>query len=58
MVLLGKGIVWCWGPPQQHALEQLKVAVTTAPVLALADLVLLYQIKTDASDIVIGAMLM
>ena len=56
--LLGKGIVWRWGPPQQRAFEQLKVALTTAPVLALADPTLPYQIKTDALDVAIGAVLM
>ena len=50
--------MWRWGPPQQRAFEQLKVALTNALVLALADPVLPYQIETDALDIAIGAMLM
>ena len=58
MDLFGKGIVWRWGPPQQRAFEQLKVALTTAPVLALADPTLPYQIETNAVDIAIGAVLM
>ena len=58
MDLLGKGIVWRWETPQQPVFEQLKVALTTALVLALVDPMLSYLIKTDASGIAIGAMLM
>ena len=58
MDLLGKGIVWRWGLPQQCVFEQLKVALTTAPVLALADPTLPYQIETNASDMAIGDVLM
>ena len=58
MDLLGKGIVRHWGPLQQRAFKQLKVALTTATVLMLVDPALPYQIKTDALDIAIGAVLM
>ena len=56
--MLGKGIVWRWGLMQKYAFEQIKLALTTIPVLALADPVLPYQIKTNALDIAIGAVLL
>ena len=56
--MLGKSIVWRWGLPQQCACEQLKVALTTAPILTLADPALPYQIETNTPDIAVGAMLM
>ena len=56
--LLGKGIVWHWGPAEQGAFDALKHALTMTPVLALANGVKPYVIETDASILAIGAVLM
>ena len=57
-VLLGKGIVWRWGPAEQGAFDALKDALTVTPVLALADAAKPYVIETDASELAVGAVLM
>jgi len=46
------------GPEQQNAFKQLQDAMTTAPVLAIADSRKPYIVATDASDHAIGAVLM
>jgi len=46
-----------WGPEQQDSFERLKVALTTAPVLAHPDPTKPYLLYTDASDKCIGAIL-
>ena len=57
--LLGKGMVWRWGPAQQESFDQLKTALTTTPILVLPNLEQPYYIiETDASDIAVGAVLM
>ena len=56
--LLGKGIVWRWGPAEQGAFDALKDALTARPVLALADAVKPYVIETDALELAVGAVLM
>ena len=56
--LLGKGIVWHWGPAEQGAFDALKHALTTTPVLALANGAKPYVIETDASILAVGAVLM
>ena len=56
--LLGKGIVWHWGPAEQGAFDALKHALTATPVLALADAAKPYVIETDASELAVGAVLM
>lgn len=56
---LTKGNVsWQWGDAQQQAFEQLKHALATAPVLALPDPTLPYQVYTDASQFALGAVLL
>ena len=56
--LLGKGIVWRWGPAEQGAFDALKHALTTTPVLALANGAKPFVIETDASILAVGAVLM
>ena len=56
--LLGKGIVWHWGPAELGAFDALNHALTTTPVLALANGVKPYVIETDASILAVGAVLM
>ena len=46
-----------WSKPQQHAFEELKQRLCSAPVLTLPDLQQPFEIKTDASDYVVGAVL-
>ena len=56
--LLGKGIVWHWGPAEQGAFDSLKNALTATPVLALADAAKPYVIKTNALELAVGAVVM
>ena len=56
--LLKKDKVWEWGTTQQQAFENLKRAMTSAPVLKLADASRPYVMATDASDYAVGAVLM
>ncbi len=51
-------IAWQWGPPQQAAFEQVKQALTTAPVLRLPDFNLPFEVVADASLNGTGAVLM
>ena len=47
-----------WGEQQQHAFQQLKHAVTSAPCLAIADSQREFIVHTDASGYATGAVLM
>lgn len=53
--LLSNKITFKWTERQQHAFEQLKQAMVSAPVLALPDPSLPYTVKCDASGYAIGA---
>ncbi|GJP42002.1 hypothetical protein CLOM_g1600 [Closterium sp. NIES-68] len=56
--LLKKNTPYEWEPKHQEAVEQLKQAVTSAPVLILPDPERDYVIEADASDQSVGAFLM
>ncbi|GJP44416.1 hypothetical protein CLOM_g3824, partial [Closterium sp. NIES-68] len=47
-----------WGEKQQAAFDQLKIALTSPPVLRISDPDRPYEVVTDASDIAIGAVLL
>ena len=48
---------WCWDKEEDKAFLQLKVVLTTAPILRLPDFDLQFVITTDASDTALGAIL-
>ena len=50
-------IAWSWGDAQEKSFMALKVAIATAPVLRLPDFERQFIIKTNASDVAIGAIL-
>ncbi|GJP69722.1 hypothetical protein CLOP_g722 [Closterium sp. NIES-67] len=56
--LLKKNTPYKWEPKHQEAVEQLKQALTSAPVLILPDPERDYVIEADASDLAVGAVLM
>ncbi|GJP75082.1 hypothetical protein CLOP_g5577 [Closterium sp. NIES-67] len=56
--LLTKNTPYKWESKHQEAVEQLKQALTTAPVLILPDPERDYVIEADASDQAVGAVLM
>ncbi|CAI7859372.1 unnamed protein product [Closterium sp. NIES-54] len=56
--LLKKNIPFKWEDVHQQAMEQLKTALTSAPVLILPDPEKDYVIEADASDQAVGAVLM
>ena len=49
---------WHWGTAEQEAFDQLKEALTSAPVLVLPDPTLPYEVFTDASGFALGATLL
>ncbi|CAI7781013.1 unnamed protein product [Closterium sp. NIES-53] len=56
--LLKKNTPYQWEAKHQEAVEQLKTALTSAPVLILPDPELDYVIEADASDQAVGVVLM
>ena len=56
--MLKKGAKVEMGPGEMEAFRELKQALSTAPVLAIADPNLPYRIVSDASDYAIGAILL
>ena len=55
--LLKKESAYSWTPEHEEAFQQLKTAITTAPVLRSPDYVKPFSVVTDASDFAIGATL-
>ena len=55
-----KGVkhIFQWGSKEKHAFDTLKEKTSTTPVLALLDLQQPFDIETDASGYVMGAILM
>eukprot|EP00253_Pinus_taeda_P032197 PITA_32197 len=56
--LTGLNNVFQWGGKQQKTFDTLKENISTTPILALPGLQRPFEIETDASDYVIGAVLM
>jgi len=55
--LTGKNARWQWGEAEERAFQQLKTALTTAPVLACLDFSRQFILQTDASNLGLGAIL-
>ncbi|KAK1666361.1 hypothetical protein QYE76_054520 [Lolium multiflorum] len=56
--LTKKGVVFEWGATQDHAFDELKRLLTSAPLLALPDFNKQFEIECDANGIGIGGVLM
>ncbi|KAK9395520.1 PEG10: Retrotransposon-derived protein PEG10 [Crotalus adamanteus] len=56
--LLRKGVKFRWGAEEQGALDILKAAFSSEPILKHPDLLRLFVVETDASDVAIGAVLL
>lgn len=50
--------VWCWGEKHDKAFLALKAALSSAPVMAAPDFSKPFIVRTDASDIAVGAVLL
>ena len=57
IVLTREKVTWCWGDAEGNYFTVLKVAMATAPVLRLPDFEKQFIVTTDASDVVVGAIL-
>ncbi|MCO5611638.1 hypothetical protein L7F22_065892 [Adiantum nelumboides] len=56
--LKGKHKTFTWGEEQQRSFEKLKVALASAPILAIVDPTKPFVVETDTSDRAIGAFLL
>ena len=56
--LTQKDVAWVWGPPQDQALEKLKIAVASTPVLKYYNLQEEVTLQCDASQAGLGAALL
>jgi hypothetical protein len=56
--LTKKGVSFAWDPPQEEAFNTLKDKLTHAPLLQLPDFQKVFELKCDASDIGLGAVLL
>jgi hypothetical protein len=56
--LTKKEVPFQWGAVQEKAFKELKIKLTTTPLLALPDFGKTFQIECDASGIRIGGVLM
>lgn len=55
--LTGKDVPFQWGPKAQESFDALKLALTTAPVLAVPDFTRPFLVRCDASKFAIGQVL-
>ncbi|KAG5730780.1 hypothetical protein E4T56_gene3486 [Termitomyces sp. T112] len=55
--LMGKDVIWSWGPPEQMAFDTLKHAVTSEPVLLFLDNNSPFYVETNSSNFATGMML-
>jgi hypothetical protein len=55
--LLRSEVKFQWTDSQRHSFQQLKTAISSAPVLAIPDIALSYAVTTDASGFAVGATL-
>jgi hypothetical protein len=53
-----KGVPFVWGVAQDHAFDELKRLLTSAPLLALPDFSKQFEVECDGSRIGIGGVLM
>ena len=56
--LTKKGVSFVWGEAQDHAFDELKCLLTSAPLLALPDFSKQFEVECDASGIGISGVLM
>jgi hypothetical protein len=57
-LLRKKGTQFVWGPGQQQAFEDLKLAIVNPPVLRMADFSRRFILQTDASSLAVAAVLL
>ncbi|KAK9395779.1 retrotransposon-like 1 [Crotalus adamanteus] len=55
--LLRKGVKFHWGAEEQRALDAIKAAFASKPILKHPDPLRLFVVETDASDVAVGAVL-